>query len=88
MNWECRLSKEAAKNLRRLPRDRQGQIRDAIEEMCADPMSGDVLPIKSGKFEGALRKRSGRYRIIFALDTTNHVVAIAAILIRSEKTYG
>ncbi len=87
MSWDCRLSKEAAKQFRRLPRDRQEQVRDAIEQMRSDPLQGDVLPIKSGKFQGALRKRSGRYRIIFTIDAANRIVDIAAILIRSEKTY-
>ena len=87
MSWDCRLSKEAAKELGRLPRDRQEQICDSLEAMRNDPLSGDVLTIKGGKHEGMLRKRSGRYRIVFSLDTKNQVVEIAAILIRSEKTY-
>jgi mRNA-degrading endonuclease RelE of RelBE toxin-antitoxin system len=87
MSWDCRLSKEAAKQFRRLPRDRQEQLRNAIEQMSVDPLQGDVLPIKSGSFRGALRKRSGRYRVIFTLDVASHVIEIVAILLRSEKTY-
>jgi mRNA-degrading endonuclease RelE of RelBE toxin-antitoxin system len=87
MSWDCRLSKAAAKELARLPRDRQQQIADTIAQMRSDPLGGDVLPIKSGKFKGALRRRSGRYRIIFSVDVAQNIIEIAAILIRTEKTY-
>jgi mRNA-degrading endonuclease RelE of RelBE toxin-antitoxin system len=87
MSWDCRLSKAAARDLARLPRDRQEQIADTIAQMRSDPLGGDVLPIKSGKFEGTLRRRSGRYRIIFSIDMAQNIVEIAAILIRTEKTY-
>ena len=87
MSWVVNLSSDAAKQFRRLPADRKDQISQAIEEMCQDPLRGDVKPIKSGKFQGALRKRVGRYRIIFALDSSNRQVQIGAILLRSESTY-
>jgi mRNA-degrading endonuclease RelE of RelBE toxin-antitoxin system len=70
-----------------LPRDRLQQVARAIDEMERNPLAGDVRPIKSGKFEGALRKRVGRYRIVFALNPDSHRIEIAAILTRSEKTY-
>ena len=87
MSWTCRLSKEAAKQLRRLPRDRQRQLSQAVEEMEKDPLRGDVRPIKVGKFKGALRKRVGRYRIIFSLNPSEHLIEIATILTRAGKTY-
>lgn len=85
MSWTCRFSREAAKQLRRLPQDRQRQLSQAIEEMEEDPLSGDVRPIKAGKFKGALRKRVGRYRIVFSLDPSEHLVQIAVILIRTAE---
>ena len=87
MSWTCKLSREAAKEFRRLPREQQGRLGQAIEEMRDDPLQGDVRPIKAGRFKGALRKRVGRYRLIFTLDPKEKIVEIAAILIRSEKTY-
>lgn len=87
MTWECRLSKQAEKDLRCLPHDRLQQVARAIDEMELNPLAGDVRPIKSGKFEGVLRKRVGRYRIIFAMNPDSHLIEIAAILTRSEKTY-
>ena len=87
MSWVCRLSNQAAKQFHHLPQARRKQITEAIEEMERDPTSGDVRPIKSGKLKGTLRKRVGRYRIVFALDQTARTVQIAAIIVRTKSTY-
>jgi len=87
MNWVCSLSRQAAKQLRGLPRNRQGQLARAIKEMEKNPTTGDVRPIKSGKFKGALRKRVGRYRIVYSVDPSARRVEIAAILARTGRTY-
>ena len=87
MSWTCRLSKQAAKQIRALPQDRRKQMAQAIEEMERDPTNGDVRPIKSGKFKGTLRKRVGRYRIVFSLDRAARMVDVAAIILRTGKTY-
>lgn len=63
------------------------QIERAIDQLGEDPFAGDVLPIKSGSFQHALRKRVGRYRIIFSVNHSSKLVEIAAILPRSEQTY-
>ena len=87
MSWVCSLSHQAAKTLRALPRDRQMQLAQAIDEMSQDPTKGDVRPVKSGKFRGALRKRVGPYRVVYSVDPRKKEVAIAAILTRGEGTY-
>jgi len=87
MSWTCRLASQAAKQFRRLPQDRRRQIAQAIEEMGRDPISGDVRPLKSGKFKGTLRKRVGCYRIVFTLNRITQRVDIAAIIVRSGKSY-
>jgi mRNA-degrading endonuclease RelE of RelBE toxin-antitoxin system len=87
MNWSVELSASAIKDLKKLPRNRQAQIEHAIDEMEADPMGGDVIPPKGAEWKGRLRKRVGSYRIIFTLDRKAMMVAISAILVRSEKTY-
>ena len=65
----------------------QEQLVRAIEEMEKDPTTGDVRPIKSRKFKGALRKRVGRYRIVFWLNPSAKRLEIAAILARTGRTY-
>ncbi len=87
MSWVCSLSKQAAKQLRALPPDRQGQVAHAIDEMERDPTLGDVRPIKSGRFKGALRKRVGPYRVIYSVDPSASSIDIAAILARGDTTY-
>jgi mRNA-degrading endonuclease RelE of RelBE toxin-antitoxin system len=87
MSWVCKLSREAVKQLRRLPQGRQKQLVQAIAEMEEDPTNGDVRPIRSGKFKGTLRKRVGRHRIVFSLNPLMNCVEIAGILVRTEKTY-
>jgi mRNA-degrading endonuclease RelE of RelBE toxin-antitoxin system len=87
MNWACRLSRRAAKQLHSLPRDRLGQVARAIDEIGEDPTLGDVRPVKSGRFKGALRKRVGPYRIVYSIDPDAREVNIAAILTRGDTTY-
>jgi mRNA-degrading endonuclease RelE of RelBE toxin-antitoxin system len=87
MNWAVELSASAVKALKKLPRDRQAQVERAIDEMEADPLAGDVKPLKGPEWKDRFRKRVGAYRIIFTLDHRASTIAISAILIRSEKTY-
>ena len=87
MSWTCNVSRQAAKQLRSLPRDRLEQIARAIDEIGEDPTLGDVRPIKSGRFKGALRKRVGPYRIVYSIDPDARKVDIAAILTRGDTTY-
>lgn len=87
MNWVCRISRNAADQLSHLPKDRQRQLSQAIDEMKEDPLRGDVRPIKSGKYRGSLRKRVGNYRIIFSVNHSANLIEIATVLIKSEKTY-
>jgi len=87
MKWACSLSRQAAQQSRSLPRDRLGQIARAIDEIGEDPTLGDVRPVKSGRFKGALRKRVGPYRIVYSIDPDAREANIAAILTRGDTTY-
>ncbi|MGD0546852.1 MAG: type II toxin-antitoxin system RelE/ParE family toxin [Terracidiphilus sp.] len=87
MSWVVDLSAPAIKALKKLPRDRQLQVAQAIDEMEIDPLAGDVKSLKGPEWKDHYRKRVGVYRLIFTLDRKAAAVAISAILIRSEKTY-
>ena len=87
MIWKIRLSKDAARQLSRLPQTQQLLIRERLREMRDDPMRGDVIPLKGRQWHGWYRKRVGRYRIIFVPHHDTHVVEIFAILLRDEHTY-
>ena len=87
MTWNVRLAKEAAKQFKRLPPDRQELILAHLREMRTDPFQRDVKPLKGKDWKGRYRKRIGRDRIIFVPIHSQHVVEISQILIRTEKTY-
>jgi len=87
MTWTARLSHQAQKQLARLPQDLQARITRAIDELEVDPFRGDVLALKSKKWEGTFRKRVGRFRIIFRLNKGAGLLEIALIERRTEKTY-
>ena len=87
MLWTIHLSPEAQKQLSRLPRDRQELIAKSIDQMGTDPFFGNVKPLKGKKWKGRYRKVASRYRLIFTLNYSEHVVEISEILLRSEKTY-
>ena len=87
MSWIVRLSKDAARQLERLPRREQERMRSRLHEMRDDPLRGDVLPLKGRQWQGRYRKRVGRYRLIFSLNHTDQTVEISAVLLRDEHTY-
>ena len=87
MTWTVRLSRDAARQLRRLPQDQQALIRERLREMRDDPFRGDVIPLKGRRWQGRYRKRVGRYRIIFMPNHAEHLMEISAILLRDEQTY-
>jgi mRNA interferase RelE/StbE len=86
MNWSVRLAKEAEKQLKKLPADRQELILKHLQSMREDPFRENVKPLK-GKWKGRYRKRVGQYRIIFTPLHKERIVDVLLILVRSEKTY-
>ena len=87
MAWDVRLSREALKDYKNLPRDAQQRVERALDGMSADPFVGDVKALKGNEWKGLYRKRVGPYRIIFTADPKEEAVGVTAILRRSEKTY-
>ena len=85
MNWHSDLSSHAERQLKRLPSDVQARIARAIDELEADPLQGDVIPLK-GRWRGRYRKRVGRYRIFFLLNHAERRIDISAIELRNEGT--
>jgi mRNA-degrading endonuclease RelE of RelBE toxin-antitoxin system len=87
MTWHVRLSKTAARQLSKAPLDYQDLILERPDEMAENPFCGEVKPLKGLQWQGHYRKRVGRWRIIFIPFQSERIVEIAAILLRSEKTY-
>lgn len=87
MNWNIELSDEAEKQLKKLPRNIRSQVEKSIDAMEKYPFAGNVKALQGKEWKGWFRKRAGNYRIIFSLDHSAHQIQIAAIVLRSEKTY-
>lgn len=84
MAWIVVLSNRAERNLRRVPAADRERILSAVDEMCVDPLSGDVVKLKG---QGAFRRRVGSYRIIFSLDFAALAIGIIDIQRRTSTTY-
>ncbi len=87
MSWVSKFAREAEKQFRRLPRDRQEQLAKTIDQLIKDPFIGDIRLIKSGEFEGAWSRRVGNYRIFFALNEIEKIINVLSVKKRDEKTY-
>jgi len=87
MTWTLRLAREAEKQFKNLPADRQALILKHLREMQENPLQGNVKTLKGKQWKGWYRRRVGDYRIIFSLDHTKQIIDVAAIVLRSEKTY-
>ena|SRR5689334_2563383 len=57
MAWAVELSRDAEKELGRLPRDVQKRIERAIDEMESDPFRSNVKALKGPEWKGRYRKK-------------------------------
>jgi mRNA-degrading endonuclease RelE of RelBE toxin-antitoxin system len=62
------------------------RINRALNDMKADPLSGDVALLR-GEYRGLYRRRVGPWRIIFGLRPDRRVVIVADIVRRTSTTY-
>lgn len=61
---DIRYSKQASKDIKKLPKDVAPLIKKAIEGLIEAPPKGDIKPIQ-GCSDGRKRLRVGKYRIIY-----------------------
>jgi mRNA-degrading endonuclease RelE of RelBE toxin-antitoxin system len=87
MAWSIRLTRQAERELAKLPRDRQRQIKAAMERMKEDPFRGKVKPLKGREWKGVYRRVVGPYRLFFLPRHEQQTVYIVSIQRRTEKTY-
>ena len=59
--WTVTTRKAALKNLVRAQEKERRRIWEALDQLRADPMSGDVLPLAGER--SAFRRRVGRWRL-------------------------
>lgn len=77
VRWERR----AVKELSSLPQQDQQRVFDAVTSLRADPLKGSSL---SAEWRGFRRLRVGSYRVIYAFDGSELVVAIVRVGHRKE----
>jgi mRNA interferase RelE/StbE len=85
MKWGLVIASRAKRELRRLTDPERRQIDGAFSEMCRNPYDGDVRFIKGA--DGAFRRRTGDWRILYDLEPEHKVIVITAIKRRGSNTY-
>ncbi len=55
--------------------------------MEQDPFQGDVKALQGKAWKSYYRKRTGDYRIVFFPHREQHIVDVAWVVLKSEKTY-
>lgn len=89
MNWRVDLSKDAQKQILKLPREVQSRVERAINEFETEDESRwtNVKALQGSQWKGYYRKRLGDYRIIFEKSHNHGIVEISAVLVKSKDTY-
>lgn len=85
MNWEIHIVERVRKQLVKIQEKNRGYILLALQEMRADPFSGDVVWLKNQPY--ALRRRVGTWRILFDINTKIKLVVIGDVRRRTGNTY-
>lgn len=85
MNWKVVLADSAAKQLRKAPQQDARRILAALAHMSENPYSGDIKFLKGQ--ENTFRRRVGKWRILFQLDTELHNINVLAVVRRTTTTY-
>jgi mRNA interferase RelE/StbE len=80
-NFAVQLDKRAEKQLCALDKKIRQKIREVLLEMEVDPYGGDFKKLKGD--EGH-RRRVGKYRILFDIDTDLRLVSVYGVLHRKD----
>jgi mRNA-degrading endonuclease RelE of RelBE toxin-antitoxin system len=83
MNWKLLVSKNAKRELGRLPNRDQVRIEAVLDEMEADPFSGDIKRMQPPGW----RRRLGNYRIFYDLDVGERLIVVTSVKRRTSTTY-
>ena len=76
---------KAAKQLRKLDRKHQVDVRDAVANLAAMPNCKNVIALTNHKY--GYRLRVGDYRVLFDWDGAIKVVEVEEVRKRDERTY-
>jgi mRNA-degrading endonuclease RelE of RelBE toxin-antitoxin system len=86
MNWTIKLSSQAEKHFRRLPKSIRLRVASALAELGAlsyPTFHKDVLSL-SGELQEYHRLRVGEYRVIFRVLKVDKIIAVVGIYPRGD----
>jgi len=88
MNWASDFTRDAERDLRRLPKSAQRAVARALLMMESDPLQGNVKALHGAEWRGVFRRPvGGAYRLLFTVDHATRTFIVLRILLRSESTY-
>lgn len=76
------LHREAAREIRAVPKRIRSRIREFIDSLAADPRPPGVVPLKGRK--NVFRYRIGDYRILYEVHATEIVIFVIGVAHRRE----
>jgi mRNA interferase RelE/StbE len=85
VSWRLTFSRNAQRDLRRLPPDVRRRLDGVFVEMAREPLSGDVVVLRD--FPVGYRRRVGPYRVLFDVDQATRNVQIQNVERRTSTTY-
>lgn len=80
--WRVEMTAHAKRDLRKLTRDVQEQIEEALEGLTTDPPTGDLRKLKGERDE--FRLRVGVWRVIDRRDRASRRVVVLSVDHRRE----
>jgi len=86
MNWTIRLSSQAEKYYRKLPKPIRQKTRESLNALGTQSnplLHKDALPL-SGELRGFYRLRVGSYRVIFRLVEEERTIAVVNFYPRGD----
>jgi mRNA-degrading endonuclease RelE of RelBE toxin-antitoxin system len=82
--WRVNVAANARKAVDGFPPKDRDRILAALEEMAADPFSGDIRKLGANEY----RRRIGSYRVRYTVYAQLTFVQVTAIVRRTSTTYG
>lgn len=83
--YDIQIHREALKVYRKLDKELQVRIDEAIEKLRLNPWRRD-LDIKKlhGEYKGYYRLRVGEVRVVYAIDQENNIIFVDAVAHRGS----
>ena len=84
MTWRITLTPKAAKDLAGIHEPNHARLIARLQGLTLEPRPLGAPRLKGSHFH---RLRAGDWRVIYEIDDTQHLIVVARVLRRSEKTY-